>query len=130
MPVNRAAAALADFTFAKNLAPVIHMENPARQTWSSVLEDLSVLLGAAQSIPYSEWLERVHALGNDPRQNPASKLFEFLERDFLRMSSGTVALGTEKARAISPTMAGSGPIGRHHLEEYVRYWKSVGAMEA
>ena len=130
MPVNRAADAITDFVFAKDLPPVVHMENPARQTWSSVLGDLSELLEGVQSVPYAEWLRRVRALGDDPQQNPASKLFEFLERDFLRMSSGTVALGTEIARSVSRTMADSGPIERRHLEEYVRYWKSVGAMEA
>lgn len=130
MPVNRAASAITDFLFSKELAPIIHLENPARQTWTSVLQDLSELLGGVPSVSYAEWLERVHALGNDPQRNPASKLFEFFERDFLRMSSGSVALGTEKARSISQTMASSGPIERHHLEEYVHYWKSIGAMDA
>ncbi|KZV64745.1 acetyl-CoA synthetase-like protein [Peniophora sp. CONT] len=130
MPVNRAANALVDLLFAKDFAPVFHMENPARQTWSSVLKDLSALLGGAASVPYAEWLERVHALGNDPQENPASKLFEFLERDFLHMSSGLVALGTVRACSVSQTMSSSGPIERRHLEEYVHYWKSTGAMEA
>ncbi|VDB88513.1 unnamed protein product [Peniophora sp. CBMAI 1063] len=130
MPVNRAASVVAECLFTEDFAPIYHLENPARQEWSSVLQDLSELLGGVPSVPFAEWLERVRALGADPQENPAAKVIEFLERDFLRMASGTVILGTEKTCIASPALATSRPIGRRHLEEYVSYWKGVGAMKA
>lgn len=109
------------------------MENPSRQSWSGLLHNLASILGGEGEplplIPFSEWIDRVRSLGDDPERNPAFKVINFLENDFVRMAAGTVILRTAEARLDSPTMVRSTSLDRQHLEEYVAYWRSVGAMQ-
>jgi hypothetical protein len=62
-------------------------------------------------------------------RNPAFKLLDFLEHNFLRMAAGSVTLRTATARLDSPTMVRSTSLDMKHLEEYINYWKIVGAMQ-
>jgi len=133
MPVNRAASAVTDYLFSKGFQSTYHMENPSRQSWSGLLSLLSAILSDDSSRPlpkiaFGEWLNRVKGLGDDPERNPAYKIISFLEHDFVRMASGPVILGTSRAKQDSVTMVRSTAIDGRHLEEYVRYWKSVGAL--
>ncbi|TFK52667.1 acetyl-CoA synthetase-like protein [Heliocybe sulcata] len=133
MPVNRAASAVTDFLFSKGFQPTYSMENPSRQSWSGLLSLLAVILSDDPSaplpkIPFGEWLDRVKGLGDDPERNPAYKIISFLENDFVRMASGPVILGTSRAKQDSVTMVRSTAIDGRHLEEYVGYWKRVGAL--
>ncbi|KAI0055302.1 acetyl-CoA synthetase-like protein [Artomyces pyxidatus] len=132
MPVNRAAAAITEFLFSKEFHALYHMENPSRQSWSGLLDNLATLLGESEGplplIPYPEWLERARALGSDPEKNTAFKVMDFLEHDFLRMASGNVILGTNVAKQVSPTMVKSVALDRRHLAEYITYWRSVAAL--
>ncbi|KAA1469647.1 acetyl-CoA synthetase-like protein [Dentipellis sp. KUC8613] len=133
MPVNRAASAIIDFLFSKGFQPIYHMENPARQSWSGVLENLASILGNDAAplpiTPFQDWLQRVRDLGSDPEKNAAYKVIDFLEHDFQRMASGDVILGTSVAKQDSPTMVRSMALDKKHLVEYVSYWKSVGALQ-
>ncbi len=95
------------------------MENPAHQEWTAVIDNLSDILGIPV-LDYAEWLERVR--GNEQ----VNKLIGFLERDFQRMASAGVVLGTEGAKKDSRGMRESGVIGRKEVEEYVSYWRGVG----
>ena len=108
------------------------MENPSRQSWSGLLYNLASILGGLDGplpvIPFPEWLERVRALGDDPERNSAFKILGFLENNFLRMAAGSVTLRTATARLDSPTMVRSTSLDVKHLEEYIQYWRSVGAM--
>ena len=72
MPVNRAAAAIADLLLdsSMELKAIYHVENPSRQTWAGVMDELALLLGGLPRVPYDEWLGRARALGDDPAQNP------------------------------------------------------------
>ncbi|TFY83837.1 hypothetical protein EWM64_g160 [Hericium alpestre] len=133
MPVNRAGSAIVDFLFSKNFRPIYHMENPSRQSWSGLLENLASVLGGSDGplpmIPYDEWLRRVRDLGSDPEKNVAYKVMDFLENDFVRMASGSVVLGTDVAKRDSLTMVKSVALDKKHLAEYVGYWRSVGALQ-
>ncbi|KAG6916177.1 putative NRPS-like protein biosynthetic cluster [Tephrocybe rancida] len=133
IPVNRAGDILTELLFSRGFRPFYHMENPSRQSWNGIMSNLSGILGGAHGplplIPLSKWLNRVRDLGDDPARNAAYKIISFLERDFLTMSNGTVILRTATARLDSLTMVRSTAVDRKHLEEYVSYWRSIGAME-
>ncbi|KNZ77600.1 L-aminoadipate-semialdehyde dehydrogenase large subunit [Termitomyces sp. J132] len=134
LPVNRASNILTELLFSKGLKPFYHMENPSRQSWQGVMSNLSDILGECHGkplplIPLKKWLGRVRDLGDDHQRNVAYKILSFLERDFEMMSCGTVILCMATARSDSLTMVKSTALDRRHLEEYVSYWRSIGAME-
>jgi len=52
-----------------------------------------------------------------------------LENDFVRMSGGGVILRTAETKLDSPTLVKSASTDRRHLEEYVAYWRRIGAMQ-
>ena len=109
------------------------MENPSRQSWSGLLHNLATILGGPAGrlpiIPFRDWLDRVRALGDDPERNPAFKILDFLENNFVRMAAGSVTLRTATARLDSLTMVRSTSLDMKHLEEYINYWRSVGVMQ-
>ncbi|PBK63110.1 acetyl-CoA synthetase-like protein [Armillaria solidipes] len=121
LPVNRAGQIVIELLFSERFKPIYHMENPARQEWTAVIDNLADILGIPV-LDYAEWLERVR--GNEQ----VNKLIGFLERDFERMASGGVVLGTEEAKKDSRGMRESGVVGRKEVEEYVNYWRGVGVL--
>lgn len=135
MPVNRAAAVIAELLFSSGFQPMYHMENPSRQSWQGILENLASILTSNSNqaplpiIPFETWLERVRELGNDQQHNYALKVMPFLEHDFIRMASGAVILRTSNAKLDSPTMVTSTALDRKHLEEYCDYWRRQGFLK-
>lgn len=130
IPVNRAGDAITDMLFSKSFRPIYHMENPSRQSWDGLIANLASILGGSQPlpiVPFGEWLERVKAAGEE--KNPAFKVIGFLENDFVRMSSGIVILRTAETKLDSPALVKSTALDRRHLEEYIAYWRRVGAMQ-
>ncbi len=101
LPINRIGQIVVGLLFSGRFKPIYHMENPARQEWTAVIDNLSDILGIP-ILDYGEWLERVR--GNEQM----NKLIGFLERDFERMASGGVVLGTEEARKDPRGMRESG----------------------
>ena len=139
MPVNRAAAVIAELLFSSGFHPIYHAENPSRQSWRDLLENLASILisnnNKAQPqpsplpiIPFATWLSRVHELGNDQEHNYALKVMSFLEQDFIRTASGEVILGMTNAKLDSPTLANSAALDRKHLEECCDYWRKQGFL--
>lgn len=122
MPVNRAGNAIVDLLFSERFRQTYHLENPSRQSWRGVMGDFSSLLDLPL-ISLNEWLAKVRLLGDG---TPAFKIMHFLERDFARMASGEVILGTSEAKEDSRQMVTSTSLDRLHLEEYISYWEKVG----
>lgn len=132
LPVNRAGDVIAELLFSEGFKRFYHMENPSRQSWSGLLHKLASILGGPDGplpvVLFSDWLDRVHALGEDPERNPAFKILGFLENNFVKMATGSVTLRTANTRLDSPTMVRSTSLDMKHLEEYINYWRVVGAM--
>lgn len=140
MPVNRAAAVIAELLFSSGFQPIYHMENPSRQSWRDILENLASILNSNNDkaqpqhsqplpiIPFATWLSRVQELGNDQEHNYALKVMPFLEHDFIRIASGVVILGMTNAKLDSPTLVNSAALDRKHLEEYCDYWRKQGFL--
>ncbi|GAW13921.1 hypothetical protein ANO14919_033130 [Xylariales sp. No.14919] len=129
LPVEDVAATLADLVLSTDPSSAIyHVENPARQHWSEVIRLLSSELQIPSSnvIPYREWLDRVCNLspGRDA-ENPAKRVMQFLEHDFLRMACGGLVLGTEKAVRVSESLGRAEPISQSTVKRYVDKWRSM-----
>ena len=101
--------------------PVIHLENPVRQSWTHILTTFSSRLGLQERIPFSEWLKLVEIHGR-PEENPSVKILPFLREEFLRMATGQVVLDTTEARKVSRTLARCGEVGDEVLVKYADYW--------
>ncbi|KAJ4314706.1 hypothetical protein N0V94_006339, partial [Neodidymelliopsis sp. IMI 364377] len=117
-PVDAVAGICADLVLGKmTKGGIYHVDNPVRQPWSEMLPVLAQELGIPESniIPFKEWVRRVrlfpstNAVGKEDL-NPAKRLIDFLETDFLRMSCGGVLLGTERSRNDSEVMRNVGPL--------------------
>ncbi|PBK84252.1 hypothetical protein ARMGADRAFT_1018688 [Armillaria gallica] len=72
LPVNRAGQIIIELLFSERFKPIYHMENPARQEWTAVMDNLADILGILV-LDYAEWLERVR--GNEQ----VNQLIGFLE---------------------------------------------------
>lgn len=103
------------------------MENPSRQSWEGLIDNLASILGGLPKVPFGQWLQKMKSAGEE--KNPAYKVINFLENDFVRMSGGGVILRTAETKLDSPTLVKSTSIDRRHLEEYVAYWRRIGAMQ-
>lgn len=134
-PVDLVAATLSDLLFRSSghPDPIYHIDNPVRQPWRSMIPVWAAALDIPQSniISFDEWVRRVrHFPGSVEKDNPAYKLVEFLDSNFLRMSCGGLLLDTTRAKAHSSTLAAAGPVSDEVALGYIQYWKKVGFLSA
>ena len=134
-PVDLVAATLSDLLFRSDGPPdpIYHIDNPVRQPWRSMITLWAAALDIPQSniIPFDEWVRRVrHFPGCVEKDNPAYKLVDFLDANFVRMSCGGLLLDTTRAKAHSSTLAMVGPVSDESALRYIRYWKDVGFLSA
>lgn len=139
-PVEEVAGTLADLILSSenhndNIEPypIYHIDNPIRQPWSDVIpilaEALNVLPGGV--IPFDEWVRRVRSFpGSADTDNPAAKLVDFLDDNFVRMSCGGLLLGTEKSCEHSSTLRSVGPVKAEVIQKYVQAWRDMGFLKA
>ena len=134
-PVDMVAATLSDLVFQTRdpPSPIYHIDNPVRQPWKHMIAVWAAALDipAHHIVPFGEWVRRVrHFPGSAEKDNPAYKLVDFLDGNFLRMSCGGLLLDTKRARAHSETLAAVGPVSDDVALGYIRYWKKVGFLSA
>lgn len=80
-------------------------------------------------IPFDDWIQRVrHFSGSVETENPAGKLIEFLEDNFLRMSCGGLILDVTKTKEHSRTLRNEGPVSAELARKYVRAWMDMGVL--
>lgn len=132
-PVDQVAGTLSDLLLgdATPNHPIYHIDNPVRQPWKEMIPILADALEIprANIIPFSEWVRRVRQFpGNVEWDNPAAKLIEFLDDNFLRMSCGGLLLDTAKSREHSKALAAVGPVSGDVARKYIRYWKEIGFL--
>jgi len=144
-PVDVVASTLGDLVVLCGAKPhpVYHVDNPVRQEWTEMVPVLARALGITVDaskegggggggggvIAFKEWVRRVRRFpGSVEKDNPAFKLIDFLDDNFLRMSCGGLLLDTDRTREHSPSLAAMGPVSAEVAEGYVRYWKSIGFL--
>ncbi|KAL3470340.1 hypothetical protein BJX99DRAFT_267530 [Aspergillus californicus] len=127
IPVNQAADSAIELLMASAPAKLIyHIENPVRQSWHNLLVIIATELKISQTLPMEQWLERVWNATDE--RNPAKKLHSFFARDFIRMASGEVIMGTDLARRDSATLRDMDVVQEDVVRRYVQYWKSIGPL--
>ncbi|KAJ6443691.1 Conidial yellow pigment biosynthesis polyketide synthase [Purpureocillium lavendulum] len=113
IPVDEAAAGIAELLYIGNEAqapeasPIYHIDNPAGQRWKDMTPVLADALGIPKTniLPYRDWLRRICRVPLPETDNPAVRLFDFLENDFERMSCGGLTLDTSKSQEHSKSLA-------------------------
>ncbi|KAH8799818.1 putative polyketide synthase [Xylogone sp. PMI_703] len=131
-PVDLVAASLGDLVVSDTEPhPIYHIDNPVRQPWKEMTAVLADALQIPRDriIPFGDWIRRVRSFpGPVEWDNPAAKLVDFLEDDFVRMSCGGVLLDTTKVREHSETMRNVGPVGADVTKRYIQAWKDSGFL--
>ncbi|ERF73358.1 hypothetical protein EPUS_08300 [Endocarpon pusillum Z07020] len=131
-PVNDVAATLGDLLVSPNAPhPIYHVDNPVRQPWRDMIPVLADALDIPRKnvIPFDEWVKRVRNFpGSVELDNPAAKLIEFLDGNFIRMSCGGLLLDTTKSREHSQTLAHVGPVSADVARKYIEAWKEMGFL--
>jgi hypothetical protein len=114
-----------------NRYPIYHIENPVRQSWREMIVVLADALNIQHTdiIPFAEWIGRVRRFpGSMETDNPAGRLVEFLQNNFVRMSCGGLILDTAKSTEHSETLRHTQPVSPELVRKYVRSWKDVGFL--
>ncbi|AEO68597.1 uncharacterized protein THITE_2079455 [Thermothielavioides terrestris NRRL 8126] len=132
-PVDRVAGAVADLLLLDASVrphPVYHIDNPVRQPWEQLLPVLGRELGVPPQnvIGFDEWVRRVRRFPGAVDDNPAARLIDFLDDNFVRMSCGGLLLETRNACEHSPTLRAVGPVGEELVKRYVDWWKETGFL--
>ncbi|KAF2139474.1 uncharacterized protein K452DRAFT_275807 [Aplosporella prunicola CBS 121167] len=135
VPVDAAAAGMAELLFigAEATAPppsaVYHIDNPVGQRWEDVSHVLADAIGAEGVVPFRQWLRLVSRSPLPATENPAAQIFDFLDREFERMSCGGQILDTTRVKEHSKTMDALGPVSAEAVRGYVRSWKEMGFLK-
>lgn len=134
LPANDVAATLHDLLVNDAAAnPIYHVENPVRQPWSEMIGTLAHAIGVSREniVPFAQWLDRVRKHTSSPdSENPAKKIMEFWEKEFVRMACGGLVLDTRKSEAQSKTLAGAGPVDAALVQKYIRAWQIEGFLRS
>ncbi len=125
--MDRSARALIDISLHDSalVTPVLHLENPTRQSAADVIAIMAHELGLRGRdcfLPYDEWLLRARTTG------VIHSLAEFFEKDFRTLALGEIVLDTSGARKVSSTLRGSGGVDRDVVLKYVKEWKTAGYL--
>ncbi|EED22651.1 polyketide synthase, putative [Talaromyces stipitatus ATCC 10500] len=130
-PVDAVASTLGDLISGDHRPyPVYHIDNPVRQQWLDTIPVLVDALGIPQSnvIPFKEWVGLVRRFPGSEVDNPAVRLIDFLDDNFLRMSCGGLLLDTTKSLKHSLTLAAIGPVSGDVARKYIQAWKDMGFL--
>jgi hypothetical protein len=96
---------------------------------STLAEELDV--PRSNIISFEEWVDRVRQFpGSMDLDNPAGRLVDFLDKNFVRMSCGDLILNTARSTEHSETLRNLGPVNGDLVRKYVRAWKAMGFLHA
>jgi acyl transferase domain-containing protein/nucleoside-diphosphate-sugar epimerase/acyl carrier protein len=126
--VDDVAKTLQDLLFVEDPFPVYHIDNPVRQEWQHMIPVLADALGVppCNVISFEDWIARVRShTGSSESDNPAIKLIDFLDDNFIRMSCGGLLLSTANSTKHSKTMRAVGPIADEAVRLFVKSWKDM-----
>nr|APX43978.1 polyketide synthase [Pestalotiopsis microspora] len=132
LPVDRSAKIIVELLKIGDLEapdpyPVYHIDNPTGQPWKAMSPVLASALDIPSDmiIPFDAWIARLRRSPLTDTENPASRIADFLEYHFPRMSCGGLILDTQKAQEHSNTMAKEGPVSGEIARRYVAAWNTM-----
>ncbi|KAI1160776.1 hypothetical protein F5B18DRAFT_631325 [Nemania serpens] len=134
-PVDWVAGTVADLLLLDpqlGMYPIYHIDNPVRQSWSDMLPLLALELGVPEVgiIPFEDWVRKVRAFPGNVDDNPAARLIDFLDDNFVRMSCGGMMLDTKNACEHSRTLHAVGTVSREIVKRYLEWWKLKGFLHS
>jgi hypothetical protein len=88
-----------------------------------MLQLLSKLRDAPNITPFRDWTRRVREYQGSVEENPARRLIDFLEGEFVAMSCGDPILETMWSRRHSHTLTSTREVSEDLVRLYVRRWK-------
>ncbi|PLN86966.1 hypothetical protein BDW42DRAFT_189877 [Aspergillus taichungensis] len=121
LPVDIAAAVVAQITLSSSPCRYYHVENPIRQPWSDLLVMLRAELGLS-TVPYEDWIMRATQAGE------LAHLERFYRHDFLSLAGGEIRLQTVAAREASRALRSCGGVGVDVVKKYLQSWRDQGAI--
>ena len=130
-PVDDVAGTLVDLLYTEEVPyPVYNIDNPVRQQWGDMMPVIADALDIPREniVPFGEWVNLIRgATGLGEKENPAVKLVEFLDAEFLRMACA-LKLDTTKAREHSATLRAVGPVSEAVARSFFEYWREIGFL--
>jgi hypothetical protein len=110
---------------------VYHIDNPVRQPWEELLPVVARELGVPPQgvVAFGQWVRRVRRFPGAVDDNPAARLVDFLDDNFVRMSCGGLLLETKNTCMHSPTLSAVGPVSDGLVKKYVDWWKQAGFLQ-
>ncbi|KFA55646.1 Sat8 [Stachybotrys chartarum IBT 40293] len=132
IPVDVAAGTVADLALNQQAGePVYHIDNPVGQSWSDMVPILADELNipGERIIPLGEWVRKVKRSSLLETENPASRLPDFFEQHFERMSCGGLILDVALATKRSGTLAAQGAVSADTARKYIQTWKDMKFLD-
>lgn len=109
---------------------IYHMENPVRQDWATVMNQVAKELG--HRVPYfvelEEWTSLVRQSSSAGRDSGIEMLMHFLENEFQHMSDGSIVLDIRKTRRVSKSLRDVRSISVETITKYIGAWKRAGLI--
>lgn len=132
-PVEQVAGGMADLLLleaGQEMYPVYHIDNPVRQPWGSILSVLAdeLAIPPENIVPFGEWAHRVRTFPGSVDDNPAARLVDFLDDNFVRMSCGGMLLETKNLCEHSATMRSVRAVSQETVKRYLEWWKLKGFL--
>ena len=115
-------------TSSTNLPKVYHIVNPSATTWPKLVPILQRSCSShIESVQYSEWLAALQdsippSSGSDDVANPALNLIDYYKHIEDTFSESQIALSTEEAVKMSPTMATLEAVSEKWVNNWMRQW--------
>ncbi|KAJ6094205.1 polyketide synthase [Penicillium canescens] len=133
-PVDQVATTLGELLLSASTSAthqlIYHIDNPARQPWSAMIQTLAQTLDipTAHIVPYEQWLDRMRRFRASPTDNPALQLLDLFTYYFIPMSCGGLVLDVAQTRVHSPTMQEMRPVDDDLVRLYIAAWKRSGFL--
>lgn len=132
-PVEQVAGGMADLLLLderQEMYPVYHIDNPVRQPWSIILAVLAdeLAIPSENIVPFEEWVHRVRTFPGSVDDNPAARLVDFLDDNFVRMSCGGMLLETKNSCEHSATMRSVRAVSQETVKRYLEWRKLKGFL--
>ena len=112
---------------------MLHLVHPHPVSWNVVGDAAAQTLGVP-IVPYSEWAAKLREAArtsaadrNATKKNPALALLDVFVKDL--GEDGTVALKTDRAVGLSPTLRSAERLGSADVEKWIGYWRKIGFLQ-
>ena len=130
IPVDKAGIVVVEMLSTEvELPNILHLENPARRSWSDITRAIGTALGILPEnrLVFGDWLRLVET-APDPVANPGAKIVPFLDGSFVRLATGDVVLDTTASCGVSATLKSCESVTDELIMRYISGWRRTGFL--